>query len=267
MSVILALGVYCAAEDARPAPFGMNKIPASTLLLGSTLEEVFTVTEHCHKMRPSRPCAPEEFSAELSDGETTQVKPFYLDRQEVSSAAYEHCVRSGQCRSAAYEQSTPAMRSPEHPVILVSHSDAETYCSFRGARLPSEAEFELAARGPERRHYPWGNLFHRGLANAGTFERGRTNASDGFHLLAPVHSFLTGRSPQGVLHLAGNVAEWTSTVFRPHGSTDASSLMVVKGGSFAESPVLLRGAARRAVARGTRSPDIGFRCALSAYHS
>src|SRR5690606_38481734 len=119
--------------------------------------------------------------------------------------------------------------------VFVRQEDAAAYCNFRKARLPTESEFELAMRGPKRRRYPWGGDYHHGLANAGRSGVEVTEARDGYEMLAKVHAFLDGRTPEGALQLSGNAAEWTFTSYHLHGEAQAdgsSAQFVVKGGSF-----------------------------------
>lgn len=255
------------SSDKERAPLSMAKIPQNALLVGSTFDEIIATTEACGALRSFPPCVPEEFAAELAAAAESAVSAFYMDRQEVSVEAYERCVAVGHCRPAAYDLGNSALYGAELPVVFVTQRDAARFCASRGARLPTEAEFESAARGRERRTYPWGALFHHDLTNSGTFGREKTSAADGYHLLSPTGSFPQGRTAQGLLHLAGNAAEWTSSPYLAHGSDGPSQLVVVKGGSFAESPVALRAAARRGVSPAERRADIGFRCAMSTAES
>jgi formylglycine-generating enzyme required for sulfatase activity len=151
-----------------------------------------------------------------------------------------------------------------HPVNEVTWYGARAFCAWRGARLPTEAEWEAAARGREGRVYPWGN--QTPTPARAVFGR-RSNETDA------VGSRPAGATPEGVNDLAGNVAEWTSTLYRPYPyrwddgreDVDASGERVTRGGDhvFDTGSEQLRGAFRagfsRAVAAGHR--HIGFRCA------
>src|SRR5205814_970520 len=143
---------------------------------------------------------------------------------------------------------------PQHPVTLVTWHDAQQYCNFRGARLPTEAEFEFAARGRGDRIYPWGNLYNSKVTNHGRFGWDSSDDGDGYLAAAAVGSFPAGATPQGVLDLAGNVSEWindryqapydTKDTVDPQGPTDPRLPRVVRGGSFESGAAWLRAAAR-----------------------
>ncbi len=232
--------------------------------MGTNLDGIISATEQCSRERKTRPCEPEEFALEQTDDQVIHVASFYLDRTEVSLGDYGQCIRAGRCRELPYERLPAEFRRLELPVVLVTHTDATRYCEFQGARLPTEAEYEAAARGAELRIFPWGFLDHHKRANSGNSSLAASDDQDGFDLLAPVSAFPQGGTPQGVLQLAGNVAEWTSTVFGPHGEKAKPGEFVVKGGSFASPRVQLRSTSRTGQSPGTRAPDIGFRCALAA---
>jgi iron(II)-dependent oxidoreductase len=151
-----------------------------------------------------------------------------------------------------------------HPVNEVTWQGARAFCAWRGARLPTEAEWEVAARGRDGRIYPWGA--EQPTPERAVFAR-RSNETE------PVGGRPAGATPEGVHDLAGNVAEWTSTLYRPYPyrsddgreNPEASGERVTRGGDhvFYSAPERLRAAFRagfsRAVAVGHR--HIGFRCA------
>jgi formylglycine-generating enzyme required for sulfatase activity len=261
---LLGLSFVSGADASQPVPANMVKVPEMSLQLGIDLDGIISATELCTDERDGRPCEPEEFVIEKSVESWNLVPSFYLDKWEVSVADYDQCFRAGRCGPLPYERLPLAFRTKNLPVVLVSQGDAATYCKFQGKRLASEAEFEAAARGPERRLYPWGFFDHRKRANSGGPALATSDDTDGYDLLAPITAFREGQSPEGALQLAGNVAEWTSTVFGPHGEDAPPGQFVVKGGSFSSPRVSLRSTARIGKSPGTRAPDIGFRCARSA---
>lgn len=270
-TLIVVLGIVPAFERLRAAPLGMMRIPTTRLLLGTDMDGLMAAAESCarrhEKGDSAGTCAPEDLAIELSSGSPIVVESFYLDKFEVSVAAYERCVNAGRCRAPARSGSIDHFSDGRIPVVFVSFDDAESYCNYRGARLPSEAEYEAAARGPRGRTFPWGNLFHAGRANAGKTGADVTDDRDGSELLAPVAAYRDGISPQGVFQLSGNAAEWTSSRFGPHESKEGdrpSGYRVIKGGSFADDPIALRATARQKAQTGLRSPRVGFRCAESA---
>lgn len=195
-----------------------------------------------------------------------RMDAFGIDRTEVTNAAYRACVRAGACDAAPYLED-PRLGAPDRPVVGVSWLDAKRFCGWAGRRLPTEAEWEYAARGGDLRKWPWGHAFDP--------ERANTRAPDDDHAkTAPVGSFPEGASPFGVLDMAGNVAEWTADVFEPTwyrvDDTRANPTgpaegreRVVRGGSWADGRHRVRVSAR--VGKGPTEVDdaTGFRCARS----
>ena len=144
------------------------------------------------------------------------------------------------------------------PVSLISRSEASAFCAWRGDRLPTEDEWEYAARGPQSLIFPWGQDWVPTHSN--WFDRPREGAErvDGAKRWASPGSYPAGRSPFGLFDMSGNVAEWTST---PYADTE---LGVIKGGSwFTNNPHWLRPAFRYFTDPEERSTIYGFRCARS----
>jgi formylglycine-generating enzyme required for sulfatase activity len=214
---------------------------------------------------------------------------FWLDRREVSVADYRRCVEAGPCSMPPpYANGGERFERPDYPIALVTWSDADTYCRWRGGRLPTEAEWERAARGTPGRRFPWGNQYHRLRSNHGGLFvslpdralpggpqrqlQGREDQTDGFLELAPVGSFLGGRTPEGLDDMAGNVAEWVSDYFEeryepqpvhnPKGpAANGAALRVARGGGYVHGAPLLRTTARLVLFPTERQPWLGFRCA------
>ena len=143
----------------------------------------------------------------------------------------------------------PPLGRERHPMVLVSQEDAGFYCAWRGARLPTEDEWERAARGPTGRAYPWGDRYDPFRVN--TAQTGKGDTMD-------VASMPTGVSPEGFHDMGGHVLEWTETPWpgRP-------GFAVVKGNGWNGRGGYGRGAARRSLPVDMRDITLGFRCAYA----
>jgi formylglycine-generating enzyme required for sulfatase activity len=149
----------------------------------------------------------------------------------------------------------------QHPVVQVSANDAAAFCAHHGWRLPSDEEWEFAARGSDRRRHPWGDGPPEGpdgvrLANFGTLACCAAEASDGFTRTAPVGSFPAGASPFGLLDMAGNVWEWTASPYPPR-----PDWVTLRGGGWGNDPYCLRTSYRHGNPPDIGLDMVGFRCA------
>ncbi len=215
---------------------------------------------------------------------SVRVRAFRLMRFEVTNAQFAQFVaatghrtdpeRSGEgylwtdrwraVRGASWQRPQGPASSIEglerHPVVQVSVRDASAYCAWRGLRLPSEEEWELAARGAERRRYPWGNEppRQRGArrANFGTERCCAPDASDGYARTAPVGRYPHGATPLGLHDMAGNVWEWTSSAYRTREGEFA-----LRGGGWGNDAYGLRAAYRHGNPPDIGLEMVGFRCA------
>lgn len=224
---------------AIPVPEGMRLIPAGFFKMGS---DVGRADE-----RPEHPVL---------------LRAFYIDTVEVTNGAYRKCVEAGACTpSGSVRQNTAGFE--DYPVMLVDWNQASTYCAWADKRLPTEAEWEYAAGGPDDLMWPWGNSFDASLSAASTPD------------LVPVGSFPGGASPFGALDMAGNANEWVADVYsqtfyadspasNPFDATDGTT-RVYRGGSYGNTDGTFYTTSRRYAKPPTFSDvDVGFRCAQDA---
>lgn len=207
----------------------------------------------------------------LVDGEYPQrsvfVGAFYIDIHEVTNAEYLECVQAGPCEPP--QESSSWTRDSyygnpvydDYPVIHVSWYQADTYCQWAGKRLPTEAEWEKAARGTDGLVWPWGDQWHEARLNCCANARDTTR----------VENHPGGASPYGLYDLAGNVSEWVADWYdpayyktapdrNPAGASSGRS-RVQRGGSWQSLTYGVRAANRRSGHPESTSDDVGFRCA------
>lgn len=164
----------------------------------------------------------------------------------------------------------------QHPVIHMSWDDASAFCEWRDARLPTEAEWEKAARGTDGRPYPWGSNFNGNFLNycdrTCRFPWADRDVNDGFPFTAPVGSYPNGASPYGILDMIGNAWEWTASSYEdyPYNPDDgrneitATSNWVVRGGSWDYLEPFMRTSYRSQKPPGPRDISVGIRCVSSS---
>jgi len=192
------------------------------------------------------------------------VAAFEMDKFEVTNELFQAFVEDTGYLSEAEKAGerttwrTYAADKPKHPVVIVTWNDAVAYCQWCGKRLPTEAEWETAARGTEAYIYPWGNEWADGKANT---------EESGYRGTTIVGSFPGGASPYGVMDMAGNVSEWTADWFEAYpGSTYQSAYFgkkyrVIRGGGWFSEARLVRTTERSCSTVDLRNDDVGFRCA------
>jgi formylglycine-generating enzyme required for sulfatase activity len=259
--MLIAVSSACSAWQPGPSPkppAGMVLIPDGPFWMGSDARDgVVGVEVGVDELPRHRVTLP----------------AYYIDRYEVTNAQYARFIEAtGSTYLPAPWRERDALRQePNHPVSDTDWYDADTYCRWAGKRLPTEAEWEKAARGPDGAAYPWGGVFSRDHAN--TLEAG-------LGWSRPVGSYPAGASVYGVEDLIGNVWEWTSSWYEPYpGSTLTRSAFgrtnrVLRGGSWGV-PVhpFTRATSRHApelFAINDRDTDwhtgydVGFRCAKDA---
>jgi formylglycine-generating enzyme required for sulfatase activity len=191
------------------------------------------------------------------------VAAFAIDRTEVTVGAYRGCVAGGACTAAGTGRYCNGAGKDEHPANCVSWDQARVYCAWKGGRLPSEAEWEFAARGADGRAYPWGNDAPRAQlcwdGDGSELGRGRRLGT------CAVGAHPAGKSPFGAEDLAGNVWEWTADLYtESYTAAPGDALRVARGGTwFGFDAKDVRAAVRYRAIATTQSYGIGFRCVRS----
>ncbi|HEB71721.1 MAG TPA: hypothetical protein ENI77_03775 [Nitrospirae bacterium] len=250
LSAALAPPLYCADDD-------MVFIPEGEFLMGSADEQIEKLKEVYGKHRL--------YGAYPFDWEKPQrhivLKAFYIDKYEVSNRRYAKYVKATNAKPPLnWVNRVPQPYYADHPVLFISQEEAKAFAKWAGKRLPTEAEWEKAARGVKGGVYPWGDEFDPYMAATADSDLkliiGALNAAN--------HANRIGLSPGdvspfGVHDMAGNVREWTS-------SSDKKdpTMKVVKGASWVDLSLLARSAHREFVYKDFRSHIIGFRLVKDA---
>jgi formylglycine-generating enzyme required for sulfatase activity len=237
----------------------MVLVPKGCFDMGSTEEEVDAALAMCNASYGN--CERAWFENELNGGRQCFDAPFWIDKYEVTNEQYG---------SSGY------WSGDDLPRENISWFDSVAHCESRGARLPTEREWEYAARGPDHWIFPWGDDFDGTKVNFCdtncTQDWADKNANDGFETTAFVGSHPNGVSWVGALNLSGNVWEWVSSLYEPYpydGSDEredinnTSASRVLRGGSWGDSGDLVRAAYRDWDDPLNVNNDVGFRCALS----
>ena len=192
------------------------------------------------------------------------VEAFEIDKFEVTHEEFARFVEeTGYVTDAEKAGDSMTWRTyaegkPKHPVVKVSWNDAVAYCEWAGKRLPTEAEWEKAARGTDGRIYPWGDEWDPAKANT---------KEGGYRGTTIVGSFPDGASPYGVMDMAGNVAEWVADWYKAYPGSDFTSpyfgekYRVIRGGGWFSDKELVRTSARSCSSVDLANDDVGFRCA------
>jgi len=197
---------------------------------------------------------------------------YYIDKYEVTNLQYKQFIDATNRKSPEhFRNRTFPDGKADHPVTNVTWFDADAYCKWRGERLPTEEEWEKAARGKTGRPYPWGDNFE--VTRANTPQRWQMLDQPGD--TTPVGSFPSGVSPYGIYDMSGNVWEWTASWYTPHpGNTHITEnygekYKVLKGGSWWDCTFYKCGISapsynRSFFLQSTENKSFGFRCAKNA---
>jgi formylglycine-generating enzyme required for sulfatase activity len=249
---------------------GRVRIPAGSFVMGASLDELRVAARMCLDEGLGADCIPTSFQDE-APSRVVRVGAYRIDRTEVTNDEFGRCVRAGACAPPHILPQDARFRRLDGPVVGVAWQDARDYCAWAGGRLPTEAEWERAARGADERRFPWGQYWNPHLANHLQTGELRSREYDGHRTLAPVGSYPGARSPFGLDDMAGNVLEWVqdyygeyvaSQLYGPTGPPEGME-RVTRGGSWRTPGVFTRTTARLRRNESTRDSDLGFRCAES----
>ncbi|MGQ9586030.1 MAG: SUMF1/EgtB/PvdO family nonheme iron enzyme [Anaerolineae bacterium] len=228
------------APPAGPVEVPMVEIPAGEFVFGSD----------------KQPAA--------SPQQTVNLPAFSIDVYEVTNEQFAAFVATTGYQTTAEKAKDPSWKDyagegkEHHPVVKVSWFDAEAYCQWAGKRLPTEQEWEKAARGTDGRLWPWGNEFDPEKANG---------MESGYRGTLPVGTLPAGASPYGVMDMAGNVAEWTADWYKPYpGSSYRDQYMgekfrITRGGGWFSDESQVQTFFRNSTSPEAANDDLGFRCA------
>ncbi|MCP4543250.1 MAG: formylglycine-generating enzyme family protein [Chloroflexi bacterium] len=258
----------------------MVYVPAGAFQMGSDMDKIRYARELCNEYDSEQSlviCGQGTFGRDEWPTHTVRLDGFWIDRTEVTNGRYRQCVGAGDCdppvESGSYTRDSYYGNDTydDYPVVWVRWDQAADYCAWSGGRLPTEAEWEYVARGPEGLLFPWGDTFDGTLLNYCDVDCGGVNdetVDDGYPDTAPVASFPAGVSWCGAMDMAGNVREWVADWFEhytpdeqvnPAGPPLGDS-RIPRGGSWYDTPKDVR-----STNRGQNTPDytrhkVGFRC-------
>jgi formylglycine-generating enzyme required for sulfatase activity len=276
----------------------MVYVPAGKFQMGSTETQFQEAVNHCIDATYDQADCKRLYEHEKPT-HTVAIDAFWLDQTEVSVRQFQQFVRANDYETKAekeggswvyvdqvwkqlddanwaHPQGLESQMNDNHPVVHVSWYDAATYCEWVGGRLPTEAEWEYAARGEERLIYPWGNVFDGTRLNYCDQNCPRywadDGTDDGYESTSPVGSYPSGASWIGGLDMSGNVWEWVADWYQkdyyakssqenPTGPA-SGDYRVLRGGSWYHRGVDVRGANRLRYNPSNSGANIGFRCVV-----
>jgi formylglycine-generating enzyme required for sulfatase activity len=243
-------------EAAPEAPEGMVLIPAGPFTMGSDKIDTEGRAQEFGAMKP--------WFMDEHPSHVVNLPSYFMDVTEVTNAAYAlYLEGTGAPVPKGWSRNILAPENRMKPVTGVNWFESDAYCRWLGKRLPTEAEWEKAARGTDAREFPWGNTFDANKGNTGATRLGA---------VTPVGQFPEGKSPYGLLDMAGNVWEWTDSWYQPYPGTDYTSkdfgktYKVIRGGGWGgvghyTLDHFYRSAYRFYIDPSIGFNDAGFRCA------
>jgi formylglycine-generating enzyme required for sulfatase activity len=270
--------VTSADDWTRPADgMPMLYVPGGTFPMGNTETQIENAISLC---RQHYNICNRWYYQRTGPQHAVSLDGFWIDRTEVTNAQYRACVADGACSEPlTCKKGEPTFgddEKPDHPVVCVDWHQAQVYCEWAGARLPTEAEWEYAFRGEQALIYPWGDSFDGAKLNYCDSNCDTAHADDryddGHTRTAPAGSFSQDASWCGALDMSGNVSEWVADWLSDYSgeaeSNPAGPLSgndkIIRGGNWFFHPVYCQGTIRGAVEPDTRFDYLGFRCAASS---
>ncbi len=249
--VFTTINSSSASSAVPPTETEMVAIPEGEFIMGSSRQDIEWAAQKFFSESL-------DYYQDETPAHKRSLPKFEIDKTEVTFAQYSsYLEKTGKQKPKLLDDKRFNQNS--QPMVGITWQEANDYCHYFGKQLPTEAQWEKAARGPKISYYPWGNEPLKTHANV----RGK---KDGFRYTAPVGSYKNGASVYGVLDLAGNAWEWTADWYQPHpGNTVKNDLYgekfkVIKGGSWFSNLDLARISVRGKNLPDRRQNYIGFRC-------
>ncbi len=232
-------------------PAEMVLIKGGIFTMGSDIDEIEKIALQFHSESL-------EWYMDETPAHIVQLEDFHIDKHETTVSQYRIYIEATG-KPAPKFMDDEKFGKANHPIVGVTWLEASDYCRWTSKRLPTEQEWEKAARGTDRRMYPWGNEADPKRTNT----RGK---GDNQRYTSTVDGFSEGKSPYGVLNMAGNVWEWTQDWYLPYPGNETpndmfgKTLKVIRGGSWKANMDLARSAVRGKAMPDQRQYYIGFRC-------
>ncbi len=278
LAVLVISGIIYVVNPGGDPPSTAEVVSTGTVDVGTLISSTKTEGENAAAIESMALVPAGDFTMGSNTGSPSEqpvhavyLDAYYIDKYEVSNALYKACEEAGTCQPPANTDSSSRSsyyQDPEfgnYPVLYVDWNMAKVYCEWRGAQLPTEAQWEKAAQGNVPTAYPWGDGVGCDKANYGNCI-GDT---------ASVDAYEGSQSRYGVYGMSGNVSEWVADWFldsyyqnspsgNPQGPRDFGVYRGLRGGSWQSDPNQIRVAYRTGMQPYNSSNDIGFRCAMDA---